>query len=346
MSNHILTPDRIHGTIVPTPSGPTTLAHYVLAWLVHTLVRRSGGTFVIIIDDLLATMALLSAREPVGERAPNDLRPSVEYWADELIGCLTHYGIGPSSEEELRAQGFDWSFPEHRQMGVKWQSDNTLTRHYYDVLGFEHDFGPWPLPISEGQTDQADSIYLATQLPSATAGGQVHIVHPWVVLSWAVDEMSTGRNMAIDGEDLSSIVGQFGEHAYRLHYITGWDVPKHYTIPTICGQAMDGTVMALSSSNSVGRAPEIPHILISDAVAAGVDREGLDAYVFEYIISAIPIIPNDPTPQEVLRTPDAIDAAIFTSAIRSDVIIDEADWRRFLETGQLKKPRKKRRKKK
>ncbi len=347
MSNKILTPDRVHGTLVPTPSGPTLLSHYTLAWLVHTLVERSGGTFVIIIDDILAMYALPSAREPVGERAPDDLRPSVEYWADELLRCLSHYGLGPSSEEELRAQGFNWAFPkaEGRQMGVKWQSDNTLTQHYYEIFGFEHDFGAWPAPFPEGANANTEALYLATHIGESAAGIQVNVTHPWIVLSWAVDEMSTGRNMAIDGEDLSTIVGQFGEHAHRLSNATGWRVPDHYTIPTIMGRSLNGTVLPLSSSNCLGegnQALDCPQILIGDAINAGVDREALDAYMFEHIISSEVINPDTKvTHQEVLQS-DCAAPASFVAAVRSDAIIDEADWRRFLKTGKLKPPKKKR----
>jgi len=328
--------------MVPTPSGPTLLSHYTIAWLIHTLVERTGGTFVIIIDDLLAMLGLPTAREPVGEKAPNDLRPSFEYWGDELIRCLNHYGLGPSSEEELRAQGFNWPFPEERQMGVKWQSDNTLTQHYYSIFGFEEQFGQWPLPFGEKQIVDVESEYIATRIGGA--GSQTHITHPWIVLSWAVDEMLTGRNMAIDGEDLSTIVGQFGEHAYRLAFATGWQVPTHYTIPTIRGRSLNGNVLPLSSSNCLGLAgqeQDCPQILISDAIDAGVDREGLDAYMFEHIISSEPINANSSTThQDVLRSDNASPAS-FVDAVRSDAIIDEADWRRFLETGQLKPPKKK-----
>ena len=341
MSNKIRTPNRVHGTIVPTPSGPMTMAHYVLAWCVKTLVVRTGGTFVIIVDDLLATLALTSAREPVGERAPDDLRPAVEYWTDELLMCLNHYDLGPSSEEELRAQGFNWPFPEERQMGVKWQSDSTITQHYYEIFGFEKDFGTWPLPFGKGQIADTESIYLATDLLGR--GSAVHITHPWVVLSWAADEMSTGRNLAIDGEDLTTIVGQFGEHAHRLSRATGWQVPNHFAIPTIRGQALNGKVSPLSSSNCLGfedQTTAYPQILISDAIEAGVDREGLDAYMFEHVISSEFLNPNSKTThQECLRGETASPAS-FVKAIRSDAIIDEADWRRFLATGQLKPPKK------
>jgi len=342
MSNKIRTPNRIHGTIVPTPSGPTTLAHYILAWCVKTLAVRTGGTFVVIIDDILATFALPSAREPVGERAPDDLRPSVEYWTDELVGCLDHYELGPSTEEELRAQGFNWPFPEHRQMGVKWQSDNRLTQHYYEVFGFEQDFGAWPTAFPEGASVNTEALYLATDISGR--GSAVHVSHPWIVLSWAVDEMSTGRNLAIDGEDLTSIVGQFGEHAHRLARATGWRVPNHLAIPTIQGRALNGDVSPLSSSNCLDigdQASAYPQILISDAIDAGVDREALDAYMFEHVVSSEFSNPDTKaeTHQEVLRG-DAMSPLQFVSAIRSDVIIDEADWRRFLKTGEVKPPKK------
>lgn len=344
MSNMILTPDRIHGTLVPTPSGPTLLSHYTIAWLVKTLVERSGGTFVIIIDDILAMFALASAREPVGKRAPDDLRPSVEYWTDELLGCLNHYGLGPSSEAELRAQGFNWSFPEDRQMGVKFQSDNTLTQHYYEIFGFERDFGTWPTSFSDGQVTNQESLYLSTTSGKGIRNSQVNISHPWIVLSWAVDEMSTGRNVAIDGEDLSSIIGQFGEHAQRLSIATGWTVPDHYTIPTISGRALNGNVLPLSSSNSLDiqdQNKNCPQIRISDAIEAGVDREGLDAYMFEHIIRAdrLPGVTPGDLYREVLRG-DSFAPPTFTDAVRSDVIIDEADWRRFLKSGELKPPKK------
>lgn len=346
MSNKIRTPDRVHGTMVPTPSGPTLLSHYTIAWLVRTLVERTGGTFVIIIDDVLATFGVASARVPVGERAPEDLRPAVEYWADELLMCLNHYGLGPSSEDELRAQGFNWPFPRDgdRQMGVKWQSDNTLTQHYYEIFGFEADFGAWPLPFGDEQLVNTGSLYLSTPQGQGIRKSQANISHPWIVLSWAVDEMSTGRNMAIDGEDLSTIVGQFGEHAQRLHRATGWQVPDHYTIPTISGRALNGTVLPLSSSNCLGIGNQdvgCPNICISDAIEAGVDREALDAYMFEHIIKTghIDDNPDSALYSDIIST-DGMAPATFTGAIRSDAIIDEADWRRFLKSGALKPPKK------
>ncbi len=342
MSNKIKTPNRVHGCLVPTPSGPPLLSHYTIAWLLKTLAIHTGGTFVIIMDDLLATLALETAREPVGDKAPDDYRPSAEYWGEEMITCLTHYGVGPSTEEELRAHGFNWSFPEERQMGVKWQSDNLLTQHYYEIFGLERDFGPWPAPFCDGQICDTESLYLATNIGGAKV---VHVTHPWVVLSWAVDEMSTGRNLAIDGEDLSTIVGQFGEHAHRLSRATGWPVPKHLAIPTICGRALNGVVLPLSSSNCLGignQEKEYPQILISDAIEAGIDREALDAYMFEHIVKPGRVVPGDKGAEfyrNHLRT--GASPETFVDAIRSDVIIDEKGWRHFLKTGALNPPKKK-----
>lgn len=350
MSNTILTPNRIHGCIVPTPSGPSTLAHYVLARAVHNAVHYTGGTFVIIIDDLLAFMALETARDPVGERAPEDLRPAVEYWADELLANLKHFGIEPSPEDELRAQGFNWPFPEHRPMGVKWQSDSTLTDHYYSVFGLERDFGRWPLPSDPMQLSQTDSLYFATNVGLGPSS-QVHITHAWVVLSWAVDEMSTGRNVALDGEDLTTIVGQFGEHAQRLHNYTGWAIPRHLTMPTILGRSSVGNVLPLSSSNCIPQNPNdntCPYILLGDAVEAGVDRESLDAYVDEHLIKPGKAVektaPNYSTAltyREEVANAAANWLEVWPRAMKSNYIIDERDWRRFLRTGKVKPPKKK-----
>ena len=338
---------RQHGLFAPTASGPLGPHHFLLIYASWFISRITGGTFIILMEDDLATLSRGHLRDPIGDRDPSDLRPAADYWAEHIMADLNHFGMGPSTDAELRAQGFDGKRPDGRTMGVRYQSDNVLTQHYYrDVLRLEEDFGPWPPLQPDGMAVCNEAMYLrACQPPEA-------VIHPYLILNWAIEEMSSGRTFAIDGDDLKGMMGQYTECAFRVHKRTGWPIPGHHFIPTLLWQqdaldpaagVADGLAHLVPTTclSSSSYAESGAGLTLREAVDAGIDRETILAYMLEVAV--------EPAGRQLWT--DTVDLNCtglaegkpipLLQSMKRGAVVDERDWHRFCATGQVSKLRKK-----
>ena len=198
---------RIHTRFVVTPTGPLHIVHALVAWLNKVLAVGSGGTFTIRFETVLAANSLREFREGRQEVC----------WQN--LAELEALGLGPSPAAHLRARGLPPG------CGLRYQEGNGVTGHYYRLWGLEDVYGPWPPLGSEEAVNNFEAVYLAG--PSG-----VLAEHPYVILNRVVDDITTGRNVIIRGDDLRGETALYLDFAYRILHDRG-KLPRLYYIPEV-----------------------------------------------------------------------------------------------------------------
>lgn len=318
--------DRIeqwrHGIFAPTPSGPPTPAHFLVAWFNTAVVKKWEGTLVVLIEDEYALLARPKLSEPIGI-GPNPEQPAVRYWGERMLAELAALDIKASSSDELATHGFRFTD------GVVWTSESPnrpIVELCYKQLGYEAEWGEWPPNTNSYYCPiRGHSVPHGSNIDAINVGKPARgILHPHIILAWAVEEMSMRRTFAIDGADLYVAGGQFYETAHKVSGLFGWQIPAHLFIPVIYRQTGDERrpLVALSSSDLENR------IFLSDVIKAGISGEMLLEYMLRIVawpgrIDSLRDVNAQYTPAEMIDW------------FKPHPIINEESWFRFLETGRI-----------
>ncbi len=261
-----------------------------MARLNRELARRTGGTFVYRVEDLLAEVS--------GPQWKHNRRAI----GQQNVADLQALGLYASPPEELSAQGFE---PD---LGFRWQSEHLeMTQFYWRQFGFARWFGPWPLPSIPGQASERHSVMIAN-----------HTVHPFIILHRVVEDYSTGRTTIIRGVDILPESTLYGTLSRMVG--SGFPAakePEQCYLPTVYKAGGD----KLSSSEEATRP-----MFVEDVLAAGRTGQELFAWLDERLLN--PEAPKKPTqtsPWERVSAPEH-----FVSLFKKELRIEPDEWNAFL----------------
>ncbi len=320
-----------HGIFLPTCTGWMHPVHMLLIYMIRHLSLCNGGTFILFIDDTLALMnqygrATLRELDEAGElHSPaalpinlDDERPASVFWQEQFLVDMETLGLQPTSEEELKKQGFSLE----RCRPVMYQSElHELTAHYYHIFGYEDRFGPW--------SSEYNTVYMKNnqRMQYIDTEDSFHSAHPYLAIGWALAEMQSGRSFVIDGEELLPTLNQVIEQGKGIENYIGhkdWTIPSHFIIPTIRHRLMSGEVRSVQASGC-----DLP---VREALNAGATFQDILEYLIENVIRH--------EHREMWRTGEFPVPVSLVLTINPQAIIDDGDWARFVSTGQVCKPKK------
>ncbi len=182
---------RFHTRIVFTPTGPLHIFHAYLWRVCREVGRYTGGSSTIRFECTLATQTALTARDDRMAVCEDNLR--------ELYAL----GLEPTEPAILAELGFPPG------IGVRYQyGGGELAKHYWRLWKEEQDFGPWPPPYPEGQWCNQEASYWQPGIPVSE--------HPYTVLMRVAEDLETGRNLIIRGEDLLPETALYTYFAQRI----------------------------------------------------------------------------------------------------------------------------------
>lgn len=302
--------ERLYTRFIFTPTGPAHIGHAFTARINYYLARRTGGDWYCGIEDLLAMQSLWYLREA---KAPG-YETAARAWARENIYDLEWLG--------LQSNGAMVMYQSDRKQLVDW---------YYKLFGDERDFGPWPPEWSDGLSSNTKGIYLG--LPA------IGMEHPYVVLSRVVSDIITGRNLVLRGKGLERETGLYRYFAEKI--CAGYDgitPPELAYIPEI-RRAGAGVLSSAAEKATAGW-------FIADVRAAGRTATELHQFLDWATMTAEArenarqwfALRKGPQVEKAssLMSTVAGAAAVFAALVDKDEIsIDDDDWFRFLETGEV-----------
>ncbi len=283
---------RLHTRFVFTPTGPAHLGHAYLARLNKELAVQTGGTFVYRFENVSASSSMACWRDDRLAQSEANLKE------------MTAIGLGPSSPETLREQGFDPG------IGYIYQSDSGIARHYYKLWGLEKFFGSWPPPYPEGAYCNSEAIYLDDR-------SDHHSEHPYVILERAAQDVQTGRNLVLRGEDLIRELCSYSMFSTMILRDHRERLPQQWYLPLI-KRENKGELVTLSSSN----ADLTGNMYIQDFLAARPDDNGVGEELFAFLDA---YTTKEPWPPKSLRQITTVKANLV-----SNPVVPQKEWDKFL----------------
>lgn len=281
-----------HTRFVFTPTGPAHIGHAFMARINRELARRTGGTFVYRVEDILAAVA-----------GAADWRHGRREVGQENVASLEALGLTASPPEELVAQSFEAA------SGLRWQSEHLeMTQFYWRQFGFARWFGPWPLPAIPGQNYERASVMIAT-----------HALHPFPTLHRVVEDYVTGRTAIVRGLDIMEESALYGTLSRMVGsgFLAARE-PEQCYLPLV----YKAGGKKLSSSDPQNTKP----MFVRDVLEAGRTGEELFSWLDSKLLNpAAPTQPGLASPWELVSSLDSLN-----SLYRPDLRIDSDEWQIFL----------------
>ena len=290
---------RLHTRMVFTPTGPTHIFHAMVARINKAIAEWSGGSFVYRFENTLATQA---------DHRWRDDRMAVSTQNLEEMYAL---GLAPTSPAVLR----DLGFPPG--IGVEYQQGRSLADHYWQLWGLGRYFGDWPPPYPEGTEANSYAAYTRPARPNLG----VPIEHPYVVLSRVAEDIHTGRNMVIRGDDLRQEAALYGMFA-RMILPAEQEFAAQYFLPR-WGMCDDLGQPVVISSSSYQDYPNMPG-MVRDVL----DAERTGDELFEWMDRHL-LKPG--TEENFLSTPEAACRLLTNNPIPLK------SWLDFIQKGHRRK---------
>ncbi len=308
---------RLHSRINVTPASLApeytfTIANLHMLRLNAEMAWASGGTLIFQFEDLLAQNMSIQYR--------NDRRPAGE----NVLRQASHYGIVPSSPEELEANDIPGKYR------VMYQSDSleVVEAIWRNLLPYRDRLpGPWkdwPGYFPERAFSNNSAMDMKG-IPSGIEGyrGMAAGLAAYRV----IDDMLSRRNIFINGEECQHYKGTYNDICLML----GIPPPLQLTAPLLRRRMADGTITLVSTSAGQAGDVESNPYHVQQAMDAGVTYQELWGFLERRVFA------DRPNNNFYGAFTGTMSQQTVDSVLHPYPIIDDADWLAVLVAAQVRK---------